>query len=60
MLSIALGAIFLISSASGRMTLLGTQGCRILGYVGLGLIIFGSFQVVKRRRGETSASELAA
>jgi hypothetical protein len=50
MFSIALGSIFVISASADRMMLLGKQGCQLLVFVGLGLVIFGSARVASRHR----------
>lgn len=48
MLSVLLGCIFVISAATGRMTLIGSS--QLLVYIGLVLIIFGSFRIASHKR----------
>ena len=52
MYNIIIGIVFLVGGLSGRLALLGTNSSSALAGVGIGLIVWGSFQEYKKRKGQ--------
>ncbi|MCB1076953.1 MAG: hypothetical protein KDM63_03040 [Verrucomicrobiae bacterium] len=51
MWNIILGIVFVIGGLSGKLALIGTNSGAALAAVGVGMIIWGGFQIAKTRRG---------
>ena len=49
--SIIIGGIFIVGGLSGKLALIGTNSGEALAVVGVGLIIWGIYRMVRSRNG---------